>query len=948
MSDIKLDGDAAVVGGIHSDSHNTQNNYNTSTTTHTTNNSTVNNQTVYEAQKTQTEIYQQNENLFLQAVQERLVDGKLDNQKLAELNQLSIQWHIAPLRANQIIDQVRQNIHILQGSKGNEFLAEQILTEVFNAIQTNHTDILKRKFNSLEQLARVMTNDNNIQFYYHLLLASMYPDKCALAFFGSRTDNYWQLFWAHVAFIKTGNIDNATVLLPRMGGFGCPQGDIALLMALDNLADYHKNGKQDYYRQQTILYLDQAVQNGMSEPLSALWYAVKEMLEDKPQPEEWYQFYCDTTLSEFIPKEKSKMAVPPQMPTPPPMPKFNAQNVKLNQMRGFNPLQAANNMGLGSVNAISQQPQMASMPGGATPPPMPGASSVPPMPGAAPVPPMPGQSKAAPQSEAVQMASEARTADEPIDQPDPLEDHYGIILTDGNALARKYGCTIQEVYDVFNDFIQNAYDQQMYWTFLDISQYGLDSTHETPSWIECNEAVSRCIADNNLTAGPDLHLFIIGGDDVIPIPRVEDPWPYGGERIPTDTCYAFEGTYIVDLLDSRDSDFTVGCARNNVARLPLEDGQLDTDIRSDIGAYFNISSMYGGGIPVGNVLMISNRDWIPASCTMTQHLPLLYNTDDPELIRNGMYISPKLLTKDAESLSIYCKSLDKADMLMFNLHGANEEGMCGFYSEDEAFNPSLLNQGRARVFNTVACFGARYAGYKRNDSMLLSALYGGGVLLYTGSLIPVPMFSNEETDEARQLLLNPGTGSEVLMRLYPLYQFKGMTGGKAMLQAKCDYFNMCRHVEDDSFSMSTALMFCLYGNPMLHVRRREYVVESALQNDAMPPVPIKADGSPLKKTMRQRLLQKDKSNQSLIDQIRGYVDENLNAIRNMVEQHLYQQLGLKPEMLDSIDQVSRPTIDGNYETGYSFNYHDASRQYGADTFVEVDAQGKTKRIYTTK
>ena len=939
MSDIKLDGDAAVVGGIHSDSHNTQNNYNTSTTTHTTNNSTVNNQTVYEAQKTQTEIYQQNETLFLQAVQERLVDGKLDNQKLAELNQLSIQWHIAPLRANQIIDQVRQNIHILQGSKGNEFLAEQILNEVFNAIQTNHTDILKRKFNSLEQLARVMTNDNNIQFYYHLLLASMYPDKCALAFFGSRTDNYWQLFWAHVAFIKTGNIDNATVLLPRMGGFGCPQGDIALLMALDNLADYHKNGKQDYYRQQTILYLDQAVQNGMSEPLSALWYAVKEMLEDKPQPEEWYQFYCDTTLSEFIPKEKSKMAVPPQMPTPPPMPKFNAQNVKLNQMRGFNPLQAANNMGLGSVNAISQQPQMASMPGGATPPPMPGASSVPPM---------PGQSKAAPQPEAVQMASEARTADEPIDQPDPLEDHYGIILTDGNTLARKYGCTIQEVYDVFNDFIQNAYDQQMYWTFLDISQYGLDSTHKTPSWIECNEAVSRCIADNNLTAGPDLHLFIIGGDDVIPIPRVEDPWPYGGERIPTDTCYAFEGTYIVDLLDSRDSDFTVGCARNNVARLPLEDGQLDTDIRSDIGAYFNISGMYGGGIPVGNVLMISNRDWIPASCTMTQHLPLLYNTDDPELIRNGMYISPKLLTKDAESLSIYCKSLDKADMLMFNLHGAGAEGMCGFYSKDEAFNPSLLTQGRARVFNTVACFGARYAGYKRNDSMLLSALYGGGVLLYTGSLIPVPMFSNEETDEARQLLLNPGTGSEVLMRLYPLYQFKGMTGGKAMLQAKCDYFNMCRHVEDDCFSMSTALMFCLYGNPMLHVRRREYVVESALQNDAMPPAPIKADGSPLKKTMRQRLLQKDKSNQSLIDQIRGYVDENLNAIRNMVEQHLYQQLGLKPEMLDSIDQVSRPTIDGNYETGYSFNYHDASRQYGADTFVEVDAHGKTKRIYTTK
>ena len=169
-----------------------------------------------------------------------------------------------------------------------------------------------------------------------------------------------------------------------------------------------------------------------------------------------------------------------------------------------------------------------------------------------------------------------------------------------------------------------------------------------------------------------------------------------------------------------------------------------------------------------------------------------------------------------------------------------------------------------------------------------------------------------------------------------------------MLQAKCDYFNMCRNIEDDCFSMSTALMFCLYGNPMLHVRRCDHVIESALRNDAMPPAAVKADGMPLRKTMRQRLLKKDMNSQSLIDQIRGYVDDNLNAIRTMVEQHLYRQLGLNPQTLDSIDQFSRPTIDGNYEMGYSFNYHDPNRQFAADTFVEVDAQGKTKRIYTTK
>ena len=53
MSDIKLDSNAAVVGGVHSDSHDIHNNYTNNTTSNTTNNSTVNNNTVYEAQKTQ-------------------------------------------------------------------------------------------------------------------------------------------------------------------------------------------------------------------------------------------------------------------------------------------------------------------------------------------------------------------------------------------------------------------------------------------------------------------------------------------------------------------------------------------------------------------------------------------------------------------------------------------------------------------------------------------------------------------------------------------------------------------------------------------------------------------------------------------------------------------------------------------------------------------------------
>lgn len=921
MSDIRLDGDTAVVGGVHSDSHNVQNNYTTNSSSNTTNNSTVNNNTVYEAQKTQMEIMQDNESQFLQAVIDAFGDGILDQKELASLNLLAQKWQIAPARANAIIQQVRQNSTMQKGIQGNEYLASQILQEVFDAIQTNKQGILQNKFRTMRQVA-LTSSDPNMHFYYHLLLASLYPENCTVEFINSRTDNYWQLYWTHIAYIKLGGIDNAAALLPRLGGFGCPQGDVALLMAIDNISEYRRSGKLEYYRQQALQHLDRACQAGMSEPLSALWYAAKEMLNEKQQPEEWFRFYCEVTLKELapvripsMPKAAPKIAVPP-------LPKFNAQSVNLPQMQGFNPLQAARNMGLGQQMPKGFAGQMPQTP-----------------------PPMPSFSKSTPTPEAVQLASEVRTPEEQIEEPDPLEDHYGIILTDSDELAMKYGCSVDEVYEILTRFYETAKEQQMYWYVLDVSPlrdaYGLDI-----SWMKVNEAISDYIEEHQLQEGPDLHLFILGGNDVIPIPEVEDPYEYGSSMIPTDMPYCFHDTYLIDFLDGSSSDLDINDARNSVARLPLEDGDMLTDIESDLGAYFNISGLYGGGIPVGNVVMESNADWIPASTTMSQHLPLLFSTEDPELVRNGMYISPKLLTSDEDAVNIYRTSLDKADMLMFNLHGSDSPEYSGFYSSDEAFNLTLLRDSNARVFNTVACFGARYTGYERNQSMLLSALYGGGILLYTGSLISVPMYYDRETDEARQLLLNPGTGSEVFMRLYALYQFKGMTAGKALLQTKCDYFNMCRHVESDGFSLSTAMMFCLYGNPMLHVRRRKHVIESALQNDAIPPAPVKSAKIPLRKASRVRLMEKSEKG-SMLSEIRGVVDGNLAAMRTIVERNVYDQLGIPPRLLSSIDRISRPADNGEVTT-YSYNYHNPDSVFAADIFVEVDDKGRTKRIYTTK
>lgn len=359
--------------------------------------------------------------------------------------------------------------------------------------------------------------------------------------------------------------------------------------------------------------------------------------------------------------------------------------------------------------------------------------------------------------------------------------------------------------------------------------------------------------------------------------------------------------------------------------------------------------MHADGISVDSVAMESHRNWIPASKAMTESLPLSYSNEDKELVEDGMFVSPKLLVSDERAVSIYRRTLAQTDMLMFNLHGSEKPDEPSFYSDDEAFASSELYGSSARVLGTVACYGARYlGGYQRSQSMLLQAIYGGGILLYTGALASVPMYENlgEDSERAR---LNPGTGSEVLMRLHALCLFQGMSAGKALLQAQCDYFNQCRHEEGDTFAMATALMFCLYGNPMLHVKRREKVVQAAVANHdiavrAFPSMPM-----PLGKAMVRTIMTKEQLSdlKDIVDAPQPTTDSHARLLCAQVADHLYQMLGLPTQELREVSEVRR-THGSKTNTSYSFAYHNPDARFDADMFVEVNGDGKLERVYSSK
>ena len=532
---------------------------------------------------------------------------------------------------------------------------------------------------------------------------------------------------------------------------------------------------------------------------------------------------------------------------------------------------------------------------------------------------------------------------------DNSNEQEGIIWTDTKELAKKYGISRYAVLDVIDGFINTNNDLDLSWHLLDMA----DHQHELgeSTWMDYSEVLQNYIRNEGIAPGPHLSLFVIGGNDVIPQPAEDNPCSSGTDYdsyVYADFYYCFYGQLQLDFLDFRQ-------ARCNVARLPLETGKMHTTIEEDLQAYFNISNMVSeqGGIDIGRAVMTSNYDWIPASREMSRNLPTEHMDNEEEVVLDNMFLSPNIMEDmDEELAEQYYDKLSEADMLVFNLHGACDPDDSGFYSRGLAFSIDMLHESNARIFNTVACWGGRYIRYKRDQSMLLSAMYGGGVLLYSGSCVPAMgkcgHFRHDETWR-----IQPAAYSETFMGRFAEYECLGtMTAGEAFLKAKCDYYNTSRQIEEDEVTLATVLMFNLYGNPKLRTCPDVDAIADIQEEDGSKSVRM-----PFRKMKRETLMQKDKASKdsslftlhsSLLSEVRGLVDSNLHLIHDTITQNLYQYLGVEPRELFSVERYETTDAQGHPEKGYLYNYQRKIGPVTTKIRARLDERGKLLEAIQTK
>lgn len=503
-----------------------------------------------------------------------------------------------------------------------------------------------------------------------------------------------------------------------------------------------------------------------------------------------------------------------------------------------------------------------------------------------------------------------------------------VIFTNSLRLAAKYRASQQDVLAILN---KNLLCQQIVeFLLLDVSDYQ-DEFGDKPTWQEHKAILADFMAGMGLQPSPKLSLFIVGGDDVIPMPKITNPINEL-EVLEADILYCFAGEELTKL--------EAKSALCNVGRLPLESGSLPSTLNDDLQSYFNLSNMMlTTGIEVNRVVMTSTESWLPASNDMVRGLPVEELPHIADATNKNIFVSPRLSVDDDYVIKYYQREIGQADMLMFNLHGADAHGYSSFYGEGlsghntpEAFSCEMLRYSGARIFNTVACFGGRYIGYNRNDSMLMSAMFGGGVVLYAGSCTSALGRTGQIHNVAEDALM-PSGYSESFMKLYSLYLFRGITAGEAFLSAKCDYFNLCHALDGEDCALATVLMFNLYGMPVLHVNSNKSVIQEARGIKEVHNIDTH------KKTTSRVLYDKNQTSSSILYEVRMRVNDNLQKIRSTIESKLYNYWGLNPADLDNIVELT----NGNQKS-LRFEYKSETGPIKKRSWAFADDLGNVKDV----
>lgn len=484
---------------------------------------------------------------------------------------------------------------------------------------------------------------------------------------------------------------------------------------------------------------------------------------------------------------------------------------------------------------------------------------------------------------------------------------YGIILTNLTLLADKLNCGEADIELVILDYVSKIKDSGHQYVLLDTNNNSYKNLTADDGWQSHVELLKDFHKDNSQAQ----YLFIIGGNDVVPMAIIDnEPRCYEDDHeIDTDMPYSY-------LLNSNFEEllWNGSIFKKDVhlysGRLPVSSDLNIDNIKTYL---YNSSNVISDGIDTENCFGMTAKSWEKASSTIIKKIQL----------NKKLHTSPD---HDLDSAKEIFNT--RADIYYFNLHGSDSPSSPEFFGDQAAvICPDYLSDAEKLNFLfTEACYGAKFIDYETNECMLLTTLFNKTVA-YVGSSKVAFGASSENISSA-----------DVVAKSFLENILSGNPCGLAMSLARVDVFDSCPNDQYD-YGTTSAAEFNLFGDPICSVyssskRKSSHLTSTKIWSKSFN------NSRPEKKEINIDSIEK-----GILNDVRNLVNKEILKIREVVNRELYSQFNIEPRNLSTVFEIK-----GKYgDIIYNYNYFKNSVSGKKQVFsVFADRTGKIKSILQSK
>lgn len=534
---------------------------------------------------------------------------------------------------------------------------------------------------------------------------------------------------------------------------------------------------------------------------------------------------------------------------------------------------------------------------------------------------------------------------------------YGIIFTNLSLLAGKLRSDIRTVAEILKTFIDRRKRSSVRYKLVDAGNYsfaksGIFSRSRTVS-LNAASPVTDYLEilmdvherEEKKAGAVSDYLFIIGGADIIPVPRIRHYFAQNSndKTIDTDLLYAYP--YNNSMVAALEDMEAFGYEQLfHVGRLPLGEDAVIQDLSGYLQRVLDSSGVIGIGESYGQC----DPNWKKVSATVATELianSLMRNLDGrlgDEYYFSKLILSP-MVTKDNVSKVLHTG----ADLYYFNLHGGSGAESRGFFGANTpekggkfytAILPEhMMTLEKRNVVISEACYGGKFIGLDKRRSMLLASLFTNTLAFVGSSRIAYgAVDSTTNSDQCRLY------SADVIACVFISSALQGYDAGQSLAIARSALLQECGW--GDPYAALTITEFNLYGDPALlmygHSRENGKAAFKTAGKTAIAPKGMQKDACNI-----EDIEQEDRQ-ASILAQVRGAVNANIMDIHAKISRYLYSNYSVEPRKLDSAFRL-------RYQSGKEelvFNYKFPAGEDGMETQYTVSAStdGEIKKVFTTK